>query len=224
MRDCQLLFEPYSTDQIIEILESKVNSRYSSLPTQIKDNAQLKSLFFALIDDRAYEIIAKKVAKQSGDIRVAFDLLASALSLLKKQLSAKQEEELNLDKIRVTYQTILHVDEVKNGSKIGKTLKSQPRQNLMILRSLSKILDHSGEEKVVSFSQVYQAVGQKCLQHSLERMCWNEFNDCIGMLDGSFIRVYHCKKDFKSSQLILQVDLNELVDELHNLNGGNNQQ
>ena len=29
MRDCQLLFEPYSTDQIFEVLESKVNSRYT---------------------------------------------------------------------------------------------------------------------------------------------------------------------------------------------------
>lgn len=28
MRDCQLLFEPYSTEQIVEILEQKVNSKY----------------------------------------------------------------------------------------------------------------------------------------------------------------------------------------------------
>ena len=45
----------------------------------MRDDGQLKRLFFELIDDRAYEIIAKKVSKQSGDIRVAFDLILSAL-------------------------------------------------------------------------------------------------------------------------------------------------
>ena len=82
MRDCQLLFEPYSTEQITDILESKVNSRYALLPSQMKDDGQLKRLFFQLIDDRAYEFIAKKVSKQNGDIRVAFDLMKSSLDHL----------------------------------------------------------------------------------------------------------------------------------------------
>ena len=38
MRDCQLLFEPYSTEQITDILESKVNSRYAQLPGQMREN------------------------------------------------------------------------------------------------------------------------------------------------------------------------------------------
>lgn len=54
MRDCQLLFEPYSTDQIVEILESKVNSRFQCLPVQMKESKELKGLFFNLIDDLAY--------------------------------------------------------------------------------------------------------------------------------------------------------------------------
>ena len=33
MRDCQLLFEPYSTEEITEILESKVNSKFTHLPS-----------------------------------------------------------------------------------------------------------------------------------------------------------------------------------------------
>lgn len=82
MRDCQLLFEPYSTEQITHILESKVNGRYRYLPSQIHESAELKRCFFNLIDDRAYEFIAKKVAKQNGDIRVAFDLFKSALDML----------------------------------------------------------------------------------------------------------------------------------------------
>ena len=35
--------------------------------------------------------------------------------------------DFSLDKVKVTYQTILDVYEKKHGSKISKTLKSQPR-------------------------------------------------------------------------------------------------
>ena len=130
MRDCQLLFEPYSTDQIIEILESKVNCRYAHMPSQVKNSGELKALFFSLIDDLAYTFIAKKVAKQNGDIRVAFDLLKSALELLKKQVQGWQQVDgdddssFDLSKVRVTYQTILDVYEAKHGSKIAGTLRS----------------------------------------------------------------------------------------------------
>ena len=96
MRDCQLLFEPYSTDQIFEVLESKVNSRYSQLPVQFRENAELKTLFFALINDSAYNLIAKKVSKQNGDIRVAFDLLKSALELLLKNIQESEDVEETL--------------------------------------------------------------------------------------------------------------------------------
>ena len=85
MRDCQLLFKPYSTDQIVDILECKFNGRFKDIPSVIREDNERKKLFFELIDDRAYEFIAKKVSKQNGDIRVAFDLMKSALSLLSKR-------------------------------------------------------------------------------------------------------------------------------------------
>ena len=102
MRDCQLLFEPYSIDQITDILEQKVNIRFHTLPSAIKANTELKQIFFDLVDDNAYLFIAKKVAKQNGDIRVAFDLMKSALEKLAKR-TMECSDLPPKNKLRVTY-------------------------------------------------------------------------------------------------------------------------
>ena len=67
-----------------------------------------------------------------------------------KRSQQESEESLNLDQVRVTYQTILDVYEEKHGSKIAKTLKSQSRQNIMLLRALSELFEDVGEEKLVT--------------------------------------------------------------------------
>lgn len=50
-----------------------------------------------LIDERALQILAKKIAQSSGDIRVAFDIMKTALeqSLLKTQNLT--QDDFNID-------------------------------------------------------------------------------------------------------------------------------
>ena len=101
MRDCQLLFEPYSTDQITDILEQKFNSKMSQLPSGLKTNLLLKNVFFNLIDEKAYLFIAKKVAKQNGDIRVAFDMMKSALDkVYTLAIEMSDSDYLDADKLK----------------------------------------------------------------------------------------------------------------------------
>ena len=45
---------------------------------KIKQNIEVKNIFFNLLDERAMDMIAKKVSKMNGDVRVAFDILKSA--------------------------------------------------------------------------------------------------------------------------------------------------
>ena len=59
----------------------KVFSLFQKLPERMK-STELKQIFFNIIDDRANEFVAKKVAKLNGDIRVAFDLIKTAFSTL----------------------------------------------------------------------------------------------------------------------------------------------
>jgi len=189
----------------------------------MREDGQLKRLFFQLIDDRAYEFVAMKVSKQNGDIRVAFDLFKSALARISTQVAQVPEQSLDLEKVRMTYQTILDVYEVKHGSKIPKSLKSQPRQNLLLLRALAQLFEEVGEEKVLVMAQIYNAVGNVCRLNSLPRMGYPEFFGCADDLEQyNFIRIDRCKKDPKQSFVRLQVELAELLRELDNLDSALN--
>ena len=55
---------------------------------------------------------------------------------------------------------MLDVFEAKHGSKIAGTLRSQPRQNLMLLKAIAGVFEDEGEEKLVSFSKIFQAINQ----------------------------------------------------------------
>lgn len=95
MKDCQLLFEPYSADDVQSIVEMKINKLFHRVvPSESKCEGDpqkkfqrgfLRNLMHNLIDERALTILSKKIAQSSGDIRVAFDIMKTALeaSLLK---------------------------------------------------------------------------------------------------------------------------------------------
>ena len=127
LRDAQLLFSPYNTEQLVSIIEEKINLKYSSFPTKLR---LIKNIFFEIIEDKAKELIANKVAKHNGDIRIAFDLIKTSFTKLYEQIKHYPSElgELPPDeKIRVTHLLVNQVHEEKYGSKVFDTIKSQPR-------------------------------------------------------------------------------------------------
>lgn len=86
MRDSQLLFEPYSEEQIESIIEMKINLKFKNFPLRLKESNEIKSIFFNLIDERALGIISKRVSKMNGDVRVAFDIIKSSFTELFKKI------------------------------------------------------------------------------------------------------------------------------------------
>jgi Cdc6-like AAA superfamily ATPase len=125
LRDTQILFQPYSEEQIASIIEEKVNKRFARFPLKIKEGPT-RSIFFNLIDDKALDIISRKVSKMNGDVRVAFDIIKSCFTLLFNKV--KYTDEMTEDsKIRITFDMVLKVFEGKYGSKIPETLRSLPR-------------------------------------------------------------------------------------------------
>jgi len=79
-------------------MEEKKNLKFNKLPMNLK---AMKSIFFDLIDERAMDLIAKKVSKLNGDVRVAFDLMKSSLIKV-KQLVDESCPMIEDSKIRVT--------------------------------------------------------------------------------------------------------------------------
>ena len=92
------------------------------LPSRMKQD-NVKNIFFNLIDEKALEFIAWKVAKLNGDIRVAFDMMKTALSTLHLRLSKKEELPPD-EQIRVDLNIVLDIYRDKHGSKVAATLKN----------------------------------------------------------------------------------------------------
>jgi hypothetical protein len=77
------------------------------MPKRMTEN---KMIFFNLVDDKAYEFVAKKVARLNGDIRVAFDMMKTAFSTL--ALDLNKNEELPPDsEIKITLALMLKIYE-----------------------------------------------------------------------------------------------------------------
>ena len=70
--ESKCIFAPYSEEDITKIIEKKVQKHISANPKQ-------KQYLDNLFEKDALRLTAKKVSKISGDIRVAFDLIKSAL-------------------------------------------------------------------------------------------------------------------------------------------------
>ena len=100
MRDSQLLFEPYSEEQIITIIEEKNNLRYQKFPMRIRENKAVKAIYFSIIEERAMAYVAKKISKMNGDVRVAFDLIKSAYTELFNLVKYHNNEERKEDEVR----------------------------------------------------------------------------------------------------------------------------
>jgi Cdc6-like AAA superfamily ATPase len=124
MRDCQLLFKPYDYSQIIDILESKKNMCFHKLSASQR---QFKQIFHDLIDEKAYQFIAKKVSLKSGDIRVAFDLMASTLTAFKEKLTSEFPEDEQ--QITLSIKQLLEIYEQKENSSLGSVVSAMPRKN-----------------------------------------------------------------------------------------------
>lgn len=50
---------------------------YARFPLRLKQGP-VKQIFFSLLEDRGMEMVAKKVSKMNGDVRVAFDIIKSS--------------------------------------------------------------------------------------------------------------------------------------------------
>lgn len=63
MRDCMLLFEPYSMEDIEQIVEEKKNSLFNKcIPENNEFRIFLKDVFFNIIDERAMQYLCKRIS------------------------------------------------------------------------------------------------------------------------------------------------------------------
>ena len=147
-------------------MEQKINMKFAKFPMKLKAGT-MKSIFFNLLDDKAMDMIAKKVSKMNGDARVAFDLLKSSFVELYNRVKyvspndtseeRKGDEGLpSDDKIRITLDIVCKVMADKYNSKLPLTLRCLPRQNLIVLEAIVNLYSDSssGEDRLISYMEL----------------------------------------------------------------------
>ena len=67
-------------------MDEKINMLYHSFPSKMKTQEMKKIFFKPLLDPKASEFVARKVAKQNGDIRVAFDMIKTAFATFSEKI------------------------------------------------------------------------------------------------------------------------------------------
>jgi hypothetical protein len=82
---------------------------WHKLPLKFRCDDKIKQIFQKIIDSKAYEFIAKKVSNHNGDIRVAFDLMKTALATYADEISKNFPEKD--EEIRVTVGHLLKIYE-----------------------------------------------------------------------------------------------------------------
>ena len=117
----QLLnFNPYTVTEIIAIL----NHRLSILQTTVQQSLQ------PLIDSRAIELCARKVAASNGDLRKALDVCRQAIELAEKEyMKGESRSENRADIERIVRVNLEHMNKV--------TVATSGSSNVMKIRQLT---------------------------------------------------------------------------------------
>ncbi|CAH1755916.1 3516_t:CDS:2 [Entrophospora sp. SA101] len=92
----QVSFTPYNDSQIMEIIKDRLLAAASAE----KENSIMmseKPISSSLMQDKAIELCAKKVAACNGDLRLALNICMKAIELVEEELEEKETEEKKLE-------------------------------------------------------------------------------------------------------------------------------
>ena len=246
MRNCQLLFKPYDADDISSILECKKNKLFHSIVPLEKDcktdeehqhRMYLKLLMHGMIDPRALNILSKKIAATSGDIRVAFDILKhcieakipGAAEMSEANLSVpyegKAKEKQFSDKVKkiltenVVVKSDLVMDKLERLKPMNmrKLIKNLPRQDIFVLESIAHLADNQKESDApIAYVRIMGDLRDLEKHKGLQARSLavrNTLNESLqNLCQYRFIR--DMTKKGKARVLALDVDLEELTNEL----------
>jgi len=128
---------------MIAIFEQKIHKNsYGKLPQEFQrayDN------YLELVEDTSVELIAQRVAKLNGDIRVAFNIMKAALSYLLDGVP-----KLKVDEIRLTNAYVQAAFQEKFGSKTKMILEKLPSKNIWVVKEAFFMFEQGGAEKAIS--------------------------------------------------------------------------
>ncbi|CAG8568348.1 8009_t:CDS:2 [Racocetra fulgida] len=153
-KDCQLQvlnFAPYDNSEIADIIKDRLKAASSSEHS-------------FLIDDKAIELCAKRVAANNGDCRKALDVLRKSFELAETEdidnildPDVKDSaEKSELDNSNSPMVTITHINQITNsditGTSMMRTLNALPFLQLLIICTL--VIMKKKKMKKITYGEV----------------------------------------------------------------------
>jgi Cdc6-like AAA superfamily ATPase len=84
--------------------------------------------------------------------------MKSAFGKLEQTVNGLETIEEIKQKCVISMSGIIEVFDSKKGLKVKDTLKSLPRQDIIVLDSICNLFDLTGEEKILAIDQVFHQV------------------------------------------------------------------
>lgn len=125
---------------MISIISEKLILALSSIP---KEYHGYRLIYKNFITDHAISHLSKLVSKETGDVRIAFDTLTTAISGLEE------------GEIAVEYRHVDKVYKQKYASAINKIIPSLSKKDLLATYAIARTFAEEGEEKSVSTYVIY---------------------------------------------------------------------
>lgn len=179
----KLVFPPYTEAQIYKILSQKVKDCWEKrldLPESDQE------YFESLLDNNSKKFISKKVAIQSGDIRVAFDILKSALlGRIKTATTTLKQESPDVEKLRdevmIKLPDIVAIIKRKYDPKTMEILSGLPPRTLQLVISLVEVSKSSTDR--IALPRLIMKDRQRAREMMMEPLKDPEVRDALSQLD-----------------------------------------
>ncbi|CAG8643661.1 8241_t:CDS:2 [Cetraspora pellucida] len=162
-KDCQpqvLNFAPYDNSEIADIIKDRLKAASSSQEHSF------------LVDDKAIELCAKRVAANNGDCRKALDVLRKSFELAETEdidniLNSDTKdstEKSELDNSNSPMVTITHINQVTNsditGTSMMRTLNTLPFLQLLIICTL--VIMKKKKMKKITYGELFPEYQRFC--------------------------------------------------------------
>ena len=164
-------------EDIQSIIEQKVSTLFrGNLKPDPRDEryakmwVYVKRIIHDLMDEPAMRILCKNIAKSSGDIRIVFDIMKSAVTQLLQRVQKSPESSFVMkpgsqylpEKFSITLEMIVGIIDAKRGPRVRQMLEKLPNNDLFVLDAISAWYDEHGEEKTMPYDNGKHYVEKYC--------------------------------------------------------------
>lgn len=196
----QLLhFSPYSRDQIVRILEDRLEN--------VVINGE------NVMEPSAIQFCARKVAALAGDMRKALDVCRSAVEMVEADLRRKQAM-MSPSKCTATPKVgVAHIMKIVNRTygSVAQTGQQQtfPLQQKLTVCTLLLMLRH-GKTKEIAVGKLHESYCKVCKAQNVVSVDQSEFSSMCDLIEARSIIGLKKAKDARMVKVTLKLDEQEL--------------